>query len=193
MISLGNTLGGIALVTGLFLSTQAMAEPEIAIDFESDAQSGEEFVRAETGFRARRAAIWNAFAAITEYPNLHEWIREARFVGYHDDDTQEFLIEFEFPWPIGKRWSRVAVTSSGSQEISWRQIDGDLDANEGRISFSGEGEQARIHYRAVISVGVPAVFARPYKKQFVCEFLNAMREHVADTTYNTETMALASH
>ncbi|MGB5603799.1 MAG: hypothetical protein WBO14_15330 [Gammaproteobacteria bacterium] len=192
--------GGIALVTSMSLSTPAMtaeasplSEAEIAIGFENDSSSGDEFISAETGFLAPRAAIWNAFAAITEYPNLHKWIREARFVGFTDDDTQEFLIEFKFPWPIGTRWSRIEVTREHGSKISWRQIEGDLGANEGRISFSSKGDQARIHYRAIISVGVPALLARPYKKKFVWEFLNAIKEQLTTNPDPAPTMALVIH
>jgi len=179
------------------LSTPAMteeasprSEPEIAIGFENDSRSGDEFISAETSFQAHHAAIWNAFAAITEYPNLHKWIGEARFVGDTDDDTQEFLIEFKCPWPIGTRWSRVEVTREHGAEISWRQIEGDLNANQGRISFSSKGDQAHIHYRAIISVGVPAMFARPYKKKFVYEFLNAIKERVTTKPDSAPSMAL---
>lgn len=197
MNTCARVFGGIALATGISLSIPATAqessplpEPEIAIDFESDSRSGDEFISAETGFHVRRAAIWNAFAAITEYPHLHGWIREARFIGYIDDDTQEFLIEFDFPWPIGARWSRVAIAWELGSEISWRQIDGSLDANEGRISFSSENDTAHVHYRAIINVGVPAFFTRPYKKKFVCEFLSAINERVTANPDNAQTMAL---
>lgn len=192
--------GGIALATGMSLSTPAMteeasphSEPEVVIGFENDSSLGDEFISAEASFQARRAAIWNAFAAITEYPNLHEWIGDARFVGNTKDDSQEFLIEFEFPWPVGARWSRVEVTREHGSEISWRQIDGDLNANEGRISFSSVGDQAQIHYRAIIGVGVPAMFARPYKKKFVREFLNAIKERVTTNPDPAPTMALITH
>ena len=197
MNSFARIFGGIALATGMSLSTPAMteeaspfSEPDIAIGFENDSSSGDEFINAKTGFQARHAEIWNAFASITEYPNLHKWIREARFVGYTDDDTQEFLIEFKFPWPIGTRWSRVEVTREHGSEISWRQIEGDLDANEGRVSFSSKGDQAHIHYRAIINVGVPAMLARPYKKKFVCEFLNAIQEQVTTNPDPAPTLAL---
>ena len=197
MNSFARIFGGIALATGICLSTPAMteeaspfSEPDIAIGFENDSSSGDEFINAKTGFQARHAAIWNAFASITEYPNLHKWIREARFVGYTDDDTQEFLIEFKFPWPIGTRWSRVEVSREQGSEISWRQIEGDLDANEGRVSFSSKGDQAHIHYRAIINVGVPAMLARPYKKKFVCEFLEAIKEQVITNPDPAPTMAL---
>lgn len=180
--------GGIALAAVMGLSTTAMtavasplSDPEIAIGFENDSSTGDEFISAEASFQARRAEIWNAFSAITEYPDLHEWIGEARFVGNSDEGSQEFLIEFKFPWPVGTRWSRVEVTREHGSEISWRQIEGDLNANEGRISFSSTSDQAHIHYRAIISLGVPAMLARPYKKKFVREFLNAIKERV--TTY----------
>ena len=191
--------GGIALATGMSLSTPAMTAeasslsvPEIVIGFENDSNSGDEYISAETSFQARRVAIWNAFSAITEYPNLHEWIGEARFVGNTDDETQEFLIEFEFPWPVGARWSRVEVTREHGSEISWRQIEGDLNANEGRISFSSVGDQAQIHYRAIISLGVPAMLARPYKKKFVREFLNAIKERVTANPEHAPAMALVT-
>ncbi|NNJ96937.1 MAG: hypothetical protein HKP12_07220 [Gammaproteobacteria bacterium] len=197
MNSIARIFGGIALATGMSLSTPAMteeasplAESEITIGFENDSRSGDEFISAETSFQARHAVIWNAFAAITEYPNLHKWIGEARFVGDTDDGTQEFLIEFKFPWPIGTRWSRVEVTREHGAEISWRQIEGDLNANQGRISFSSKGDQAHIHYRAIISVGVPAMFARPYKKKFVYEFLNAIKERVTTKPDSAPSMAL---
>ncbi len=199
MNSFARIFGGIALATGMSLSTPAMtteasplSEPEIVIGFENDSSSGDEFISAETSFQARRAAIWNAFAAITEYPNLHEWIGEARFIGYTDDDSQEFLIEFEFPWPVGTRWSRVEVTREHGSEISWRQIEGNLNANEGRISFSSAGDQAHIRYRAIIGVGVPAMFARPYKEKFVREFLTAIKERVTTNPEHAPTMALVT-
>ena len=200
MNAFARTSGGIALVMGMSLSPPAvtaeaslLSEPEIVIGFENDSSSGDEFISAETSFQAHRAAVWDAFAEITGYPNLHDWIGEARFVGYTNDDTQEFLIEFEFPWPIGTRWSRVEVTWEHGSEIYWRQIEGDLNANEGRISFSSKGDQAHIHYRAVISVGVPAMLARPYKKKFVCEFLNAIADWVTANSDPASTTALVAH
>ena len=189
MSTFARIFGGIALATGMSLSTPAMAEQasplsesEIAIGFEDDLSSGDEFISAKTSFQAGRAAIWNAFAAIKEYPDLHGWIGEARVVGYTDEGTQEILIEFAFPWPIGTRWSRVEIVWEHGSEISWRQIEGDLDANEGRISFSNRGGQAHIHYRAMIDVGVPAKLARPYKKKFVREFLDAIKKRVSAST-----------
>lgn len=169
MSSFARILCGIARATGMSLSIPAMtakasplSEPENAIGFENGSISGDEFFSAETSFQAGRAAIWNAFAAITEYPSLHEWIGEARVVGHTGDARQEFLVKFPFPWPIVIRWSRVEGSREHGSEISWRQIEGDLNANEGRISISGKDDQAHIHYRAIINVGVPAMLARPY-------------------------------
>jgi hypothetical protein len=109
MNSFVKLLGGIALLPGMGLSAHAIAEPEIAIDFESDAQSGGEFISAQTGFHARRAAIWNV-----------------------------------------------------------------------------------IDYRAIISVGVPALFAPSYKKKFICEFLNSIKERVITSADTAPAIALAA-
>jgi uncharacterized membrane protein len=104
---------------------------------------------------------------------LHEWIEETRLVD-SDLHSQDFLVKFRFPWPVGHQWSRVRVWHQGKEGIRWRQIEGSLHANRGEISFGTRDGQAHVDYRAAIDVGLPDLFTQPYKKRFVAEFLGAV-------------------
>jgi hypothetical protein len=187
---LSRLLSLVALAVDLSGATRsALAEPDIEISFERDGTSAHRLIHAEALFPAQGPDIQRVFAAISAYPELHDWIRATRQVGTtpHGD---EFLIDFEFPWPVGKQWSRVEVRRHDDSAIEWHQVDGSLKANRGRIVFSTRSGAAHIDYRAVIDVGFPDAFTRPYKQRFVSEFLGAVYQQ-ARTASATGTFALA--
>jgi hypothetical protein len=167
----------------------ALAEPDIEISFERDGSSAHRLIHAEALFPTEGADIHRVFAAISDYPELHDWIRTTRRVG-RTPHGEQFLIDFEFPWPVGKQWSRVEVRRHDDSAIEWHQVEGSLKANRGRIAFSTRSGAAHIDYRAVIDVGFPDAFTRPYKERFVSEFLGAVYDE-ARTSRATRAIALA--
>ena len=167
-----------------------LAEPDIEVSFERDGTSAHRLIHAEALFPARGADIQRVFAAISAYPELHDWIRTTRPLG-RTARGEQFLVEFEFPWPVGKQWSRVEVRRHDDSAIEWHQIEGSLKANRGRIAFATRDGAAHIDYRAVIDVGFPDALTRPYKKRFVSEFLGAVYQQ-ARTSGTATSIALAS-
>jgi len=114
------------------------------------------------------------FSAISAYPQLHHWIRKSTLVGRRGD-LEVYVVRFRFPWPVGQQWSRVEVFERGNS-ISWRQTEGTLKANHGRISFHKVRNRVRVDYSAAIDVGLPELWTRSYKKQFITEFMTAASE-----------------
>lgn len=54
-------------------------------------------------FSTPRPVVYNIFNCITTYPMLHDWIWETTLVS-EGKGSQEFLVEFAFLWPVGRRW-----------------------------------------------------------------------------------------
>lgn len=137
-------------------------------------------------FPASVPVTYAIFDAIAAYPRLHDWIPKTTLVSC-SEGVQEFLVQFSFPWPVGRQWSRVEVHRNGGA-ISWKQLEGSLKANNGQISFEAVGDQVRVDYPAAIDVGLPDALTRSYKKQFIAEFLTA----AAVQAGSQATLALAS-
>jgi hypothetical protein len=165
------------------------AEPRIEVGFEAETADDQKLIHAKAVFAARRSVVYNIFDCITSYPMLHDWIRETTLVGA-DEGSQEFLVKFAFPWPVGRQWSRVEVHHSGNT-IFWRQLEGSLKANHGRISFTTEDSMVHIDYRAAIDIGLPELLTQSYKEKFVREFLTAAYEQ-ARTADSPPALALAA-
>ena len=164
----------LALLSGAAIAAPpALATPEIDISFDSVDDAGRRLIHAEALFPVAGNAVQRVFAAIAAYPALHDWIVSTRHTA-SGPDGEEFLVEFRFPWPVGQQWSRVEVRRRGDSSIEWRQIEGSLKANHGRIAFASRGANAHIDYRAIIDVGYPEPLTRPYKKRFVSEFMQAV-------------------
>ncbi len=168
----------------------AHAGPNIEVNFETDSGSSQKLIHAEALFPARRAVIHDIFTAITEYPALHEWIVATQLV-QDNAESQEVLVEFRFPWPVGREWSRVEVRHLGQHAIHWHQIEGSLKANRGEIRFTTLDGRAHIVYRAVIDVGLPDAWTRHYKQKFVAEFLGAVADR-ATASSTTRALTLAT-
>jgi len=168
--------------------TPAIAEPQIDIGFEAGEAGTQKLIHATAVFPAGHDVVYSIFNGINDYPMLHDWIRKATRVS-EDDDSQVFQIEFDFPWPVGRQWSRVEVRHSGNA-IVWRQLDGSIEANHGRIEFIAEGDTVQIDYVAAIDIGLPEVVTQPYKKLFVTEFLSAACEQ-AGMVESRSALALA--
>lgn len=148
----------------------ALAEPKIDIKFKNDQVTGEELIQAKANCDVKKKQAYKAFKAIIEYPDLHLWIQNTEDETEESNGYQTFLIEFDFPWPVGKQWSRVKVSTNNSV-ISWNQIEGTLNINRGRIAIIEHDDQAYVDYQAVLDLGYPDAFTRDYKEQFVTEFL----------------------
>jgi len=157
----------------VFTTGSTPAAPQIVIEFETDQTTGQEWIHAKASYHARQAQAYEVFNAIGDYPELHHWIQNTKAEDEGNCDQQAYLIEFVFPWPVGKQWSRVLIQKSNSG-ISWNQTEGSLGVNRGRIAIAEYEGQAHIDYRAILDVGYPDAFIRGYKEQFVTEFLIAI-------------------
>jgi uncharacterized membrane protein len=163
------------LAAGLiYVAPPVIADPQIEIGFETDAADSQKLIHAKAVFAAPQPVVYNIFNCITTYPMLHNWIRETTLVST-GKENQEFLVKFAFPWPVGRQWSQVEVRHSGNT-IFWRQVDGSLKANHGRISFTTVDSEVHIDYRASIDIGLPELWTQPYKEKFIREFLAAAYE-----------------
>jgi len=152
----------------------SVAAPQIAIEFQQEPGSENEWIHAKANCHTTEPQLNEVINAVVKYPALHSWIRETKIESEMRNGDRKFLIEFRFPWPVGKRWSRVEVKKEGDSVISWVQLEGTLKSNQGRIVITENEQQAHIDYRAIIDVGYPNAFTRGYKKQFVMEFLEAI-------------------
>jgi len=172
-----------------FLAVPVFAGPRIDISFEADDATSQKLVHARALFAAQWPVVYDVFNCITDYPMLHEWIRETTLVSSSGED-QEFLVKFKFPWPVGSQWSRVAVNRNG-KTISWKQVSGTLKANHGRIRFTSTDNTVQIDYRAAIDIGLPELWTKSYKEKFIREFLTAAYEQTRSTVPPT-TLVLAA-
>lgn len=171
----------------------SFAEPQIAIEFKQEQGSKNEWIHAKANYDTPESQLSEMVNAIVKYPALHSWIREAKFENSTINGGQQILIEFKFPWPVGKQWSRVEMKKEGDSTISWHQLEGTLKTNEGRIVITEHEQQAHIDYRANIDVGYPNAFTRGYKKKFVSEFLAAIYDQTKNINRpSAETLASAS-
>lgn len=167
------------------VNTCLKAEPRIDISFESSPAGDRKLLRAYAVFPGSYSVVFNVFKAISAYPSLHQWIENTTVVS-KSGKRHEFNVEFKFPWPVGQRWSRVGVRFDGNT-IFWVQLEGNLEANSGSISFLSRDNKVLIDYRAAIDIGLPDLLTQSYKKKFVREFLQAACERV-----ETVSSALAS-
>jgi uncharacterized membrane protein len=180
----------VVLAAGLlFPGLPVFAAPQIEVRFEADSADSQKLVHAQAVFAVPQPVIYNIFNRITTYPMLHDWVRETTLVS-GDHDSQEFLVKFSFPWPVGSQWSRVEVRHGGNT-IFWRQVDGSLKANHGRISFTTVDSKVHLDYHAAIDVGLPELLTRSYKEKFIREFLSAAY-HQAETAVSTPALVLAA-
>jgi len=163
----------------------SVAAPQITVEFEQEPGSENEWIHAKANCHTTEPRLNEVINAVVKYPALHSWIKDTKIESEMTNGGQQFLIEFRFPWPVGKRWSRVEVKREGDSVISWVQLEGTLMLNQGRIVITGHEQQAHIDYRAIIDVGYPNAFTRAYKKQFVMEFLGA----IYDQTRGSNQMA----
>ena len=170
------------------LGGPVLAAPRIEVSFEADAADTQKLVRARAAFPTRQSIVYNIFNSISAYPVLHPWIQETTLVG-ENPRTQEFLVKFTFPWPVGQQWSRVEVRRSG-KTIFWKQLEGSLRANHGRISFTAADGKVFIDYRAAIDIGLPELWTQAYKEKFIREFLTAAYER-AEAAAAPAALALA--
>lgn len=162
------------LAVVLVLTTgSTLAAPQIDIEFETDQTTGQEWIHAKANCNAKKQQAYEAFSAIADYPKLHDWIQNTKAESEEQNNHQEFLIEFDLPWPVGEQWSRVQIQKNNSV-ISWNQIEGSLNMNRGRIVITEHENQAQVDYWAILDLGYPDVFTRGYKEQFVTEFLVAI-------------------
>jgi hypothetical protein len=179
----------VVFVTGLlFPGPHAFAGPQIEIRFEADSTDSQKLIHAQAVFAVPQPVIYDIFNRITTYPMLHDWVRETTQVS-EDHDSQVFLVKFSFPWPVGSQWSRVEVRHRGNT-IFWKQVDGSLEANHGRISFTTVDSKVHIDYQAAIDVGLPELWTRSYKEKFIREFLTAAYNQ-AETAVSTPALVLA--
>ncbi len=160
----------------VFTANLSVAAPQIVIEFEQEQGSNNEWIHAKANCLSTEPPILKVLNAVVKYPELHSWIQNTKLESEPASGEQQFLVEFKFPWPVGKQWSRIEVKKHSNSTISWRQLEGTLKTNKGRIEITEYNQQAHLDYRAIIDVGYPSAFTRGYKKQFVSEFLRAIYE-----------------
>ena len=149
------------------------ATPGIDINFENSSATGQETIHAKAEFYSYGPEIRTTLVAIAGYPELHAWIRNTTLLRHVSAGKLEYLVEFDFPWPVGRRWSRIEVHQESPTKMSWHQLEGNLKMNQGEISIVTCGERVNIEYRAILDIGLPDALTRRYKKKFISEFLNA--------------------
>lgn len=170
----------------------AVAQQNVDIDFVSDAETGREVIKAQYMFRQHTGSLRKVLLAVNGYAELHDWITRATLVKSISHEATEFLIEFEFPWPVGRRWSIIEVHKLGSDTIVWHQITGDMKANEGRLHFTEYDRGMKADYSAIIAIGMPDAVTRGFKKKFVTEFISAAFEQAASATVADLKLATSS-
>ena len=165
----------------LAVCNAALAEQVIDVHFVNDATSGQEVLKAQATYEHHGAALRRVLLAFPGYADLHPWIAEATSVSPAVDGRSEILIRFKFPWPAGQRWSRIEVNTDHQDVITWRQVEGTMNANRGQLKLVASGQRIRVDYSAVINAGFPDAWTRGFKKQFVTEFIDAAHVRAADT------------
>lgn len=169
-----NTLFALASTLSLADETSGGSGNNIGVHFKVEPSSGQEYMYASEILGAGKSAAHNVFAAITDYPSLHPWIKDVKLVREDGSNKKDFRIDFKFPWPLGPKWSVVEVDLAADGTMTWHQIDGSLKKNSGTISLHAEGQTVRLEYAAVIDVGLPNAWIRHYKRKFVSQFLVAV-------------------
>ena len=164
------------------------ATPDIDIKFEEETGINSEWIHAKANCHTTGEQLYEVVDAVINYPELHSWIRDTKIENNNANISQKILMEFTFPWPVGEQWSRIEVTKKNKSTITWRQLEGSLIMNRGRVVIVEHDQQAYIDYRANIDVGYANVLTRDYKEAFVVEFLKA----IYDTTRPSELSSLAS-
>ena len=187
------TLFGLLCAVWLFYPVmEARATPAIDIEFRKDGVSGQEWIHARAEFHSHGQETWDTLNAISAYPALHPWIQATKRVRHSAHNGQEFLIEFSFPWPVGRRRSRIAVDRESDTTLSWHQVEGNLQINEGFLFLLSRGKQTYIEYQATIDVGLPDALTRHYRKRFVTEFLDAVYDQALATGSTHTGLTLAN-
>ena len=179
-------------LTLLTTCNAVLAEQVIKTRFVNNAESGQEVMKAQATFGHYGDELREVLLSFRGYADLHTWITETEISNHPVDGTSQVLIRFKFPWPVGKRWSRIEVNRDGQDAIVWRQIEGTLNANEGRLKFTTDGRNIRIDYSAILDTGFPDRWTRSFKKQFVTEFINAAHRRAAETRPGTLRIADSS-
>lgn len=165
----------ILLILVLIISTDlAAASPNIDIEFQEEQGVSSEWIHAQANCHTTGAQLYEVLDAIVGYPELHSWIQDTKIESNHENGGQSIFVEFIFPWPVGEQWSRIEVKKENKSTITWRQLEGSLIMNRGRVVIVEYEQQAYIDYRANIDVGYANVFTREYKEEFVREFLMAI-------------------
>jgi len=175
-----------------FAANLSVASPQISIEFEQEQGSNNEWIHAKANCHTTEPRLYEVLNAIVKYPVLHSWIQGAKIENNTMKGGRQFLVEFQFPWPVGKQWSRIEVKKSDDSSISWRQLEGTLKMNQGRIVITEHKQQAHLDYRAIIDVGYPNAFTRGYKKKFVLEFLRAIYDETRDFNKPSTEMSASS-
>lgn len=164
----------------------------IEIHFKYEASSGREYIQAETTFNTGKPAVYVVFTSITEYASLHPWIRKIKLVRENCSNQKVYRIDFDFPWPVGHKWSIVVVDFLADGSIAWRQTDGSLDENLGSIKLQSQGRGVQLKYAAIIDVGLPNALTRHHKKKFVRQFLSAASRLATGTEFMRQEASYAS-
>jgi hypothetical protein len=165
---------------GMSAETESPAAgPVITVNVRQDSVTKHDVIYAEAAYETHGEAVVSVISAISGYAGLHSWITETELVYQSDSDRQEFHVEFRFPWPVGRKWSRIRVQREADRRISWYQLDGSLGRNEGHLALELREQHAQINYQAVIDVGLPDAWTRTFKQKFVREFLMAVYDHAA--------------
>ena len=163
---------------------QASASQPIEVNITNDDRSGLDIIQAQTAFDNHGTALRRILLAISGYADLHPWIVSSTLIGSGDQEGQEFLIEYDFPWPVCRRWSRIRVHKEDENTISWHQIAGNMQKNEGQLRFSSSSHQSiNVSMSAIIGIGLPEILIREFKKQFVKDFIVTAYDQAVTSTH----------
>jgi hypothetical protein len=167
-----------------FTQQQANASQPIEVSVSSDDASGLDVIQAQTAFDNYGTSLRRVLLSIGGYADLHPWIVSSTLVGPGNQDVTEFLIEFKFPWPVSHRWSHIVVHREGENAVSWHQIAGNMQQNEGQLRFRSSSNQSiDVSMSAIIGIGLPEILTREFKKQFVKDFITTAYDQAAASTH----------
>lgn len=178
------------LMWSVYANTVTASDHLIDITIEKGVTTGYDHIHAIGDFRGRESAFREVMMHVPEYARLHEWIDKVTLINVNENDKQAFMIEFVFPWPVGRKWSHIQVETNSDNMISWRQIDGSFKKNEGYMSYTATDISLKIDYSAKVDLGYSPRMVRPYIEQFVTDFIKGIGKRAAYIASNTKHASL---
>jgi hypothetical protein len=159
----------------------AAAPPGLQVLHEAGADPGEEILYVQGRIDAPISAVCHVVFDIPGWQSLHPSIVSSHLESIRDDGSWVVDVTADFPWPIGRRWSRLEVELFGGRTVAWQQINGSFRQNHGTVILVDRDSSTDVRYWAVIDLGLPRVIARPFENYFVEEFWQAVSQAAIDS------------